>query len=142
MLSIIVFYIARLAPGDPLQSFYGDAVESMTTQELQEARERLGLDAPIHIQYIRWIDNAFHGDFGMSLKYKLPAMEVVSPLISNTLILGGISYLVVFLLAIILAIYCAMNEDTLVDRVICKVGTAADHMTVDLPDGRCLGYDF
>ena len=125
LLSIVVFYMARLAPGDPLQSFYGDAVESMTTQELQAARERLGLDAPIHIQYIRWITNVFHGDFGMSLKYKLPAMEVVSPLIGNTLILGGISYLVVFLLAIILAICCALNEDTLFDRIICKVGTAA-----------------
>ncbi|WP_211315939.1 ABC transporter permease [Oceanobacillus chungangensis] len=125
LLSIIVFYIARLAPGDPLQSFYGDAVESMTTQELQEARKRLGLDAPNHIQYIRWITNAFHGEFGLSLKYKIPVMEVVSPLIGNTLILGGISYLVVFIFAILLAISCALFEDTLFDRIICKVGTAA-----------------
>ncbi|MGG3890710.1 ABC transporter permease [Metabacillus fastidiosus] len=124
LLSIIVFYVARLAPGDPLQSFYGDAVESMTTQELQAARERLGLDAPIYLQYVRWITNAFHGDFGMSLKYRLPAMEVISPLIGNTLILGGISYLVVFFFAILLAICCALNEDTLFDRIICKVGTA------------------
>ncbi|WP_199562785.1 ABC transporter permease [Sporosarcina sp. BI001-red] len=124
-LSIIVFYFSRLAPGDPLQSFYGDAVESMSTQELLAAKERLGLDDPIHIQYAKWISNTFHGDFGMSLKYKIPAMEVVSPLIGNTLILGGISYLVVFFLAIFLAICCALNEDSLFDRIICKVGTAA-----------------
>lgn len=124
LLSIIVFYVARLAPGDPLQSFYGDAVESMTTQELHAARERLGLDDPIHIQYMKWLTNAFHGDFGMSLKYRLPVMEVVSPLIGNTLILGGLSYLVVFFFAILLAICCALNEDRLFDRIICKVGTA------------------
>lgn len=125
LLSIFVFYFARLAPGDPLQSFYGDAIESMTSQELQAAKERLGFDAPIYIQYIKWINEAFQGNFGISLKYKLPVLEVVSPLIGNTLILGGISFIVVFILAILLAICCAWNEDSIIDRVICKVGTAA-----------------
>ncbi|MDY0394679.1 ABC transporter permease [Virgibacillus halophilus] len=125
LLSVIVFYIARLAPGDPLQSFYGDALDTMTPQELQNAKERLGLDAPTYIQYLKWVANAFHGDFGMSLKYKLPVMEVVTPLVSNTLILGGISYVVVFFFAILLAICCALNEDSMMDRIISKVGTAA-----------------
>lgn len=124
LLSVIAFYFARLAPGDPLQSFYGDAVESMSTQELDEARKRLGLDAPLYLQYVKWITNAFHGDLGMSLKYKIPAVEVISPLIGNTLILGGVSFLVVFFCAILLAIGCALNEDTLFDRIVCKVGTA------------------
>lgn len=125
LLSIIVFYFARLAPGDPLQSFYGDAVESMTLEEQDAARMRLGLDGPIHVQYIRWIQNAFHGDFGLSLKYKTSVIEVVRPLIGNTLILGGTAYILVFLLAILLAVFCARFEDTWIDRVICKVGTAA-----------------
>lgn len=125
LLSIIVFYFARLAPGDPLQSFYGDAVESMTLEEQDAARMRLGLDGPIHVQYIRWIQNAFHGDFGLSLKYKTPVIAVVQPLIGNTLILGGTAYILVFLLAILLAVFCARFEDTWIDRVICKVGTAA-----------------
>ena len=125
LLSVIVFYFARLAPGDPLQSFYGDAVESMTVEEQDAARIRLGLDGPIHVQYVRWLQNAFQGDFGLSLKYKTPAMSVVEPLISNTLILGGTAYILVVLLAILLAIFCARFEDTWIDRVICKVGTAA-----------------
>ena len=125
LLSVIVFYFARLAPGDPLQSFYGDAVESMTVEEQDAARIRLGLDGPIHVQYVRWLQNAFQGDFGLSLKYKTPAMSVVEPLISNTLILGGTAYILVFLLAILLAMFCARFEDTWIDRGICKVGTAA-----------------
>ena len=123
ILSIVLFYFARLAPGDPLQSFYGDAVESMTTEELNKARVRLGLDGPIYLQYIRWVSNALHGDFGISLKYKIPAMDVVSPLIGNTLILGGLAYILVFALATLLAIICAINEDTILDKIICKVGT-------------------
>ncbi|MDR3601281.1 MAG: ABC transporter permease [Desulfosporosinus sp.] len=125
ILSVGVFYIARLAPGDPLQSYYGDAVESMTTVELDAARVRLGLDGPIYLQYSKWISNALQGDFGLSLKYKTPALKVVSPLIGNTLILGGTAYILVFGLATLLALFCAMNEDTLMDRIICKVGTAA-----------------
>lgn len=128
VLSIVLFYFARLAPGDPLQSFYGDAVESMTTEELNSARVRLGLDGPIYLQYIKWAKNALQGDFGISLKYKIPALDVVSPLIGNTLILGGLAYILVFLLATLLAIICALNEDTIFDRVICKVGTAAYYL--------------
>lgn len=125
ILSLGVFYLSRLAPGDPLQSFYGDAIESMSTQELDAARERLGLGSPIYVQYTRWIINAFQGDFGLSLKYKMPAMEVIAPVIGNTLILGGVAYILVFVLATLLALFCAMYEDTLIDRIICKVGTAA-----------------
>lgn len=125
LLSIVVFYFARLAPGDPLESYYGDAVESMTSPELDAARERLGLDGPIALQYVKWISNAVQGDFGMSLKYKMPALAVIAPLIGNTLILGGTAYILVFVLATILALFCAMHEDTWIDRIICKVGTAA-----------------
>ena len=125
ILSVGVFYLARLAPGDPLQSFYGDAVESMNTQELDAARVRLGLDGPIYAQYIKWIDHALRGDFGLSLKYKTPTLDVVSPLIGNTLILGGTAYILVFVFATLLALFCAMHEDSLFDRIICKTGTAA-----------------
>lgn len=125
ILSAVVFWIARLAPGDPLQSFYGDAVEKMTTEELDAARARLGLDQPIYVQYIKWIKNATQGDFGLSLKYKKPALDVVHPLIGNTLILGGTAYLLVFALATLLALFCAKHEDAPIDRIICKIGTAA-----------------
>lgn len=125
LLSIVVFYFARLAPGDPLESYYGDAVESMTSPELDAARERLGLDGPIALQYVKWISNAVQGDFGMSLKYKMPALAVIAPLIGNTLVLGGAAYILVFVLATILALFCAMHEDTWIDQIICKVGTAA-----------------
>ena len=65
LLSILVFYLARQAPGDPLQSFYGDAMESMTEVERQAARERLGLNDGLLVQYIRWLTHALQGDFGL-----------------------------------------------------------------------------
>ena len=58
ILSLAVFYISRLAPGDPLMSYYGERVEKMSVAEKDAAREKLGLNDPIHIQYIRWVENA------------------------------------------------------------------------------------
>ena len=124
-LSLAVFYISRLTPGDPLQSYYGDAVQSMSSAELDAARQRLGLDGPIWEQYQRWAGNVLDGDFGMSLKYKRPVVDVVLPLLGNTLLLGGLAYALVFVLAIALALLCARFEHSALDRLICRVGTTA-----------------
>ena len=70
LLSVLVFTLARLAPGDPLYAYYGERVEKMSGQEQEAARERLGLDEPIPVQYMRWAKGAAHGDFGISYQYK------------------------------------------------------------------------
>lgn len=123
LLSLIVFYVARLAPGDPLVSYYGDRTEKMSPEERERAIERLGLDEPIHVQYVRWVSNALHGDFGLSFKYKQDVLEVIEGRIMNTLILGGTGFVLVFIGSLLLGILCAWHEDRLADRILCKVGT-------------------
>ena len=123
ILSILVFYISRLAPGDPLLSYYGERVEKMSVEERAWAEEKLGLSDPIHVQYVRWLENAFHGDFGISFKYKMPATEVIASRVGNTLILGGIGFVLVFALSLLLGILCARFEDRPLDKSICKFGT-------------------
>ena len=123
ILSVLVFYISRLAPGDPLLSYYGERVEKMSVEERAWAEEKLGLSDPIHVQYIRWLENAFHGDFGISFKYKMPATEVIASRVGNTLILGGIGFVLVFALSLLLGILCARFEDRPLDKFICKFGT-------------------
>ena len=61
VLSLLVFFMARLAPGDPLVSYYGDRVERMSTAEKQHAIERLGLDGPLAEQYVDWLRRPFMG---------------------------------------------------------------------------------
>ncbi len=124
VLSLLVFYISRLAPGDPLVSYYGDRTEKMSVEERDQTMERLGLNEPIYIQYVKWAENAFHGDFGISFKYKQDVLEVIEGRITNTLILGGIGFVMTFALALLLGILCAWNEDKWLDRVLCQVGTA------------------
>ncbi|MEG2165291.1 MAG: ABC transporter permease [Ruthenibacterium sp.] len=123
VLSAVVFYVARLAPGDPLVSYYGDRTEKMSPAERDWAMEKLGLDASISVQYVRWIENALHGDFGISFKYKQDVLEVIEGRVLNTLILGGIGFLLTFALALLLGVLCAWFEDRLPDKILCKVGT-------------------
>lgn len=123
ILSAAVFYVARLAPGDPLYSYYGDRVEKMSVEEREWAEEKLGLNDPIYVQYARWFRNALRGDFGISYKYKTDVLEVIQGRLMNTLILDGIGFLLIFVLALGLGILCAWYEDKWLDRFICKAGT-------------------
>ncbi len=102
VLSLAVFYVSRLAPGDPLVSYYGDRAEKLTPQERAQAEEKLGLDEPIFTQYVRWAQNALRGDFGISYKYKMPAGEVIASRAGNTLLLGGVGFVLIFTLSLLL----------------------------------------
>ena len=123
LLSVAVFCISRLAPGDPLMSYYGDRVEKMTVQEKEAAREKLGLNDPIHLQYLRWAKNALRGDFGTSFRYKQAVTEVIGSRIGYTLTLGGIGFALIFVGALLLGLFCAWFEDKWPDKLLCKVGT-------------------
>ena len=84
VLSISVFFMSRLTPTDPLQSYYGERTEKMSVEEKDRARERLGLNEPIILQYGRWVENALEGDFGISYKYKQDVLQIIDSRIGNT----------------------------------------------------------
>ena len=123
VLSVLVFYISRLAPGDPLVSYYGDRVEKMSPEEREWAEEKLGLKDPIHVQYVRWLENGLKGEFGISFKYKRDVLDVIGDRLGNTLILGGAGFALTFVLSLLLGVFCAWHEDKWPDKLICKAGT-------------------
>ncbi len=122
-LSLLVFYLARLAPGDPLVAYYGERTEKMSVEERERSLERLGLNDPIYVQYVRWVENAAQGDFGISYQYKQPVLEVLEGRMGNTVLLGGTGFLLTFALALLVGVFCAWQEERWPDRILCKVGT-------------------
>lgn len=122
-LSFAVFFLSRMTPADPLFSYYGERVEKMSVLEKEMAREKLGLNDSILIQYERWIKRALEGDFGISYKYKQDVWEVISGRIANTLLLGGLGFLFTFFGAVFLGMLCARKENGIVDRTVCFLGT-------------------
>ena len=123
ILSLAVFWIARLAPGDPLVSYYGERAERLSPAQRAQAEAQLGLDAPIHEQYARWLNNALHGDLGISFQYKQDVLTVIRDRIGNTLLLGGLGFALIFCLSPALGLLCARFEDRLPDKILCKLGT-------------------
>ena len=121
-LTTAVFYLSRLAPGDPLVAYYGDYVEKMGSKERALAEKRLGIHQPVSVQYIRWLKRAAHGDFGISYKYKTDVVQVIYARAGNTLVLGGTGFLLVFLLAPVFGVLCARRQGSLFDRLMCKAG--------------------
>lgn len=122
LLALTVFYMARLSPGDPLFSYYGDSVQRLSTVQKLDAMQRLGLNEPLHIQFVSWLSDAVRGDFGISYKYKQSVTDVIKEMYKNTLLLGGLGYIFTFGSALLLGIFCTMHEDSLIDRLICRVG--------------------
>ncbi len=123
VLSMLVFYISRLAPTDPLQAYYGERTEKMSPEEKELARRRLGLDKPISVQYARWLENALHGNFGISYQYKQDVTKVIALRVGNTLALGGTGFLLIFIGSLGLGVLCAWFEDRWPDRLLCRLGT-------------------
>ena len=111
VLSLLVFVVSRLAPGDPLVSFYGERAEKLKPAERAAAEARLGLDQPILRQYALWLKGALRGEFGISYKYKMDVLEVIRARLPFTLCLGGIGFLLTFFLALGLGVLCARHED-------------------------------
>ena len=123
VLSFLVFTISRLTPVDPLQAYYGERVEKMSAEAKDAAREKLGLNEPIPTQYVHWVQNALHGDFGISYKYRRPVTQIVKERIGNTLLLGGVGFVLTFAGALALGLLCARKENSRFDRFMCKAGT-------------------
>lgn len=123
VLSAAVFFLSRLAPTDPLLAYYGDRTEKMSPEEKDAARERLGLNAPMGVQYLRWLEGAARGDFGISYKYKQSVTAVIGERMGNTLILGGLGFLLTFGGSLLLGLLCAWREEGWLDRLLCRLGT-------------------
>lgn len=123
-LSVIVFWLSRLAPGDPLAAYYGESLERINESQRIAAISRLSLDKPIAVQYLTWLGNALAGNFGISHQYKQNVAELIRKLGINTLLLGGLSYILTFAFAILLGVFCAAKEGGMTDRIIYRAGTA------------------
>ena len=72
--SVLVFVILRVVPGDPAKMLLPDGAPQSAVDELNR---QLGLHEPLHIQYGLFLQSVFRGDFGQSFQYRAPALRVV-----------------------------------------------------------------
>lgn len=109
IITIILFILLQLMPGDPVSAYLGQG--SKTTPEQQQMiREQLGLDKGPVTQYFNWLGRTLKGDFGSSLKFRKPVSDVIGDYIWNTFILNIVSMVLAFAIAIPVGIKSAVKK--------------------------------
>jgi len=112
--SLIVFLVLHLAPGDPAEVMLG---ANANKEDLASLRTQLGLDQPLHVQYITWISHVARGDLGRSLWMKRPVLGEVLERFKATILLTGSALLLSTLGGVALGIASATRANSLLDRL-------------------------
>jgi peptide/nickel transport system permease protein len=111
--SVIVFVVVRMIPGDIIDLMLSQNDVSASKMDREALEQALGLDQPMHIQYVRWISGILlHGDFGKSLWQSTPVTEYLMARLPITLELGLLAFVVALLIALPIGIYAAIRQDT------------------------------
>jgi peptide/nickel transport system permease protein len=107
VVSLLVFAITQVLPGDAAVMLLG---ENATPEQLAAVRERLGLNAPVWLQFWNWLSAILHGDFGVSLRTGLPVTEMMLPALGRSLLLAFLSIALMLVIAIPLGIVAALRR--------------------------------
>ncbi|MGO4544759.1 ABC transporter permease [Paenibacillus sp. 2TAB23] len=115
VMSIVVFLIIYLIPGDPARVMLGDGADESTIQEL---REQMGLGYPLAEQYGRWIWSAVQGDLGRSFFLQQPVSAAIAEHLAPTLSLALFAQFIAIVIAIPLGVRAAVNRGGAADKVL------------------------
>jgi len=126
--SIVVFALVHLAPGDPVRSVFG--LRPATPAALAKARHDLGLDRSLPGQYLAWIWGVVRGDLGHSIYASQPVSEAILSRIPITATLTGISLVLAVGVGVPLGVVSATRKDGLLDNIGRFVSMAAVSMPV------------
>lgn len=114
-LSVIVFLVMKLIPGDPAQALLGSYA---TPENVERINKALGLDRSWFEQYFIWIGNVLHGDFGRSYILNRPVLDEVLERFGATLILAGASLVICSVLGILAGVASAVRQFGWTDRIL------------------------
>lgn len=113
LISMLVFTIIELPPGDYFESYVSEMRamgETANMAEIEELRVRYGFDQPAPIRYLRWASGMLVGDFGYSFEYQLPVNEVVGDRLWLTILVSFVTIIVTWLIAFPIGIYSATHK--------------------------------
>jgi peptide/nickel transport system permease protein len=129
VVAIFVFFLLRLAPGDPAAIIAG---EDATAAQIAAVRTKLGLDRPVIEQFLVWFGAMLQGDFGTSIFSNLPVSRLIAQRIEPTLSLMLLTLLVAVALAIPLGVLAAWKARGWIDRVVMSFAVMGFAMPVFL----------
>ncbi|HEY7049575.1 MAG TPA: ABC transporter permease [Jatrophihabitantaceae bacterium] len=130
LITVIIFWLVHLAPGDPVRQLIPiDEYNSGTPAFIAMKRHELGLDKPLIVQYFRWFGDAIHGNLGYSVASGRPVSSMLAERISPTLELMGLSLLLGILIALPLGMLAAVRKNGITDYL----ATVVSLVTISTP---------
>ena len=111
-IATLIFFVLNLAPGDPTAFYFSP---NMPPAVMEQLRQNLGLDAPVHVRYFKWLTAFAQGDFGYSFAQSRPVIDILKEVIPNTLMLCAGALVLVFVIGIILGMLQAVRQHSLFD---------------------------
>lgn len=114
-ISLITFVLAQATPGDPVRLIVG---QRATEEVIAAVRQQYGLDEPIFVQYLVYVENLLQGDWGRSIAFRGPVLEFILSRVTPTLylVVGGLLFTI--LPALLLAVIAAYRQDSWIDQLI------------------------
>ena len=110
--SVIVFIITRIIPGDPAAVMLG---ETATEEAVERLRESMGLNDPLTVQYSRFLGDLLRGHLGDSPAYNKPVTQLIAQTLPNTLLLGFTAILLALFIAVPIGIFSACRQNSPID---------------------------
>lgn len=124
-ISIVSFVIIQLPPGDFVDTYITNLAASgsaVRAEEAQALREQYGLDKPIWVQYAKWVHQLSRGDFGMSMEWGRPVLEVIGDRLWMTIVISLAAILITWGIALPIGIYSAVRQYSIADYIFTFVG--------------------
>lgn len=115
LVSIVIFTIASLLPGDAAQEVLG---QSATAEQVAALRAEMGLDRPAPARYAAWLGALLQGDPGHSFVANLPVSDIIAERLPNSLLLAGLTAAVAVPIALLIGIVAAIKRGRATDRVL------------------------
>ncbi|UCH27550.1 MAG: ABC transporter permease [Trueperaceae bacterium] len=110
----LIFIFTRLVPGNPVWALLGH--QAVDVDRIDEVTRELGLDRPVLVQYVQWLPKALTGDFGSSIFYNRPVVQVIIDRFPVTLGLAGLAMLVTLAIGLPLGVLAAVRQNSIFDN--------------------------
>ncbi len=128
LISLVVFVLLHVIPGGPMAAYGNNP--NMTAADFARLEHDLGLDAPLYVQYLRWLGAILRGDWGYSLASKRPVLVEIGDRLPNTIYLLSVSLAVTLLIAIPIGILSAVRQYSAIDHVVTTVAFAGQSIPI------------
>lgn len=112
--STLIFFLMHAAPGDPTSIYIRPDIDPIVIEQM---RKNLGLDQPVHVQYVRWLSSFAQGDFGFSFSQKRPIIDIIKDTLPNTLLLSSVALVIIFAVGVLVGTIQAVRQYSWVDNV-------------------------